>query len=237
LTISIGPKPPGNQGLVIQDPLVERAKMTSDRMYLLLTPYFRKKRMRHFLNRLKPGYDSKILDVGGTIRNWELIDTPFSIEILNLSLPEVLPSDNPRIKFVEGDGTDLHYRDHSFDICFSNSVIEHLGSYENQKKYAFEVSRVAEAVWIQTPARSFPLEPHFLFPFIQFIPNAWKKRIARYFTPWGWITRPSAEEVNAFVDEIRLLTYEEMQNLFPDCEIHVERFLGMPKAYIAIRDG
>jgi len=35
--------------------------------------------------------------------------------------------------------------------------------------------------------------------------------------------------------EIRLLTYSEMKQLFPDCTILKERFLGFTKSYVAVR--
>jgi hypothetical protein len=47
--------------------------------------------------------------------------------------------------------------------------------------------------------------------------------------------RPTSEDVSQRVDELRLLTYREMQELFPDCEIRRERFLGLTKSYIAVR--
>jgi len=55
------------------------------------------------------------------------------------------------------------------------------------------------------------------------------------FTIWGLITRPSKDYIMNFLKERRLLTKKEFIELFPDCEIMVERFLFMPKSYIAIR--
>ena len=45
----------------------------------------------------------------------------------------------------------------------------------------------------------------------------------------------SKEIVDRLVDETRLLDGREMRALFPDCEIHRERFLGLTKSYLAIR--
>ena len=41
--------------------------------------------------------------------------------------------------------------------------------------------------------------------------------------------------MDAFLNEVRLLKYGEMQELFPDCEIHCEKVFGITKSYIAIR--
>jgi len=57
----------------------------------------------------------------------------------------------------------LNYSDNEFDICFSNSVIELVGSFEDQRKFANEIRRVGRKLWVQTPARSFFFEPHYLY--------------------------------------------------------------------------
>ena len=140
-----------------------------------------------------------------------------------------------QFEFVVGDGCKLGYSDQSFDVLYSNSVIEHVGTYERQQAFAAEARRVGRAVWIQTPARCFLIEPHLVTPFIHFLPRALQSHLLRYCTVWGLMTKPSPRQVKEFLDEVRLLTYAEMQRLFPDCEIRREKFLGMTKSYIAIR--
>lgn len=78
-------------------------------------------------------------------------------------------------------------------------------------------------------------EPHLLTPLVHFFPRAIQARLLRYFTVWGLMTKPSRAMVREFLDETRLLRYEEMRELFPDCEILRERFLGMTKSYVAVR--
>ncbi len=80
-----------------------------------------------------------------------------------------------------------------------------------------------------------PAEPHLLTPFVHYLPRRLQSRLLRRFTLWGWIARPSPEQVERFVRDTRLLTHREMQSLFPDCEIRRERFLGFTKSYVAVR--
>ena len=110
---------------------------------------------------------------------------------------------------------DLPYADGTFDIAFSNSVIEHVGTWKRQQQFATEARRVARKLWIQTPARIFPLEPT-LAPFIHWLPRSIRKRMVRNFTVFGWLDRPNPEQVEALLNEIRLLSKAEMQSLFPD---------------------
>jgi hypothetical protein len=193
--------------------------------------------MARFVQTIAPQSSDKILDVGGTIFNWNLIDYKNDVVILNILEPDNTGAQIPgNFSFVTGDGTALKYADREFDICFSNSVIEHVGSLENQQRFAREMCRVGKKIWIQTPARSFFFEPHFLTPFIHWLPKDYQKKIARYFTVWGWIARPSQDYIDNFVDETRLMTYEELQEIFPDCIIQKEKFLFLTKSYLIIKE-
>jgi hypothetical protein len=136
---------------------------------------------------------------------------------------------------VQGSGAKLDFADHSFDIAFSNSVIEHVGTLDAQRAFAEELRWVGRQVWVQTPARSFFFEPHLLALFIHFLPLSWQRRLVRNFSLWGWLTRPSQASVDRVLRELRLLDYATFRALFPDCEIRRERFLGFTKAFVAVR--
>jgi hypothetical protein len=43
------------------------------------------------------------------------------------------------------------------------------------------------------------------------------------------------DAVHEIVDEVKLLTYRELKQLFPDCRIVKERFFGLTKSHIAVR--
>jgi hypothetical protein len=196
----------------------------------------RRKRCRLFLERMQPTADMKILDIGGTAIFWMMPEmSKLKALLMNIYQVKVPEAVSDRLEAVVGDATELSYNDDEFDLVFSNSVIEHVFTFENQKKMAAEIRRVGKDYWVQTPAKGFFFEPHFMAPFIHWLPPSVRKRIVRWATPWGLFGRPNKQRVSDVVDEIRILTKREVEELFPDAEIYVERFLGMPKSYVAIR--
>ena len=203
------------------------------RLYGRLNHRFRVRRMRRFVAVLKPTAGDRILDVGGTEGNWLLLEEPLVAHLLNIRPPT---RKLPGFEYSTGDALALPYPDRAWDIVFSNSLIEHVGTADAQRRAADEMRRVGRRLWIQTPAREFFLEPHYIGLLTQFVPPRWTFVAVRYFSLWGLLQRPSRDQVNDLSAELRLLRYAEMRSLFPDCEILIERFLGFRKSYIAVRE-
>jgi hypothetical protein len=178
---------------------------------------------------------TRVLDVGGSPWFWNEVRLPCRITILNLAVKPEVERFRDRYELVAGDGTRLAYADGAFDLAVSNSVIEHLGTWENQQRFAREIRRVARRLWVQTPAREFFIEPHLRAPVVHWLPRRVQRRLIRNLTVGGWLTRPAPARVEAFLDGVRLLTFSEMRELFPDCEIRRERVLGLTKSYVAVR--
>jgi len=176
-----------------------------------------------------------ILDLGGTANFWETMDFQDSDDV-HLVLLNVKPASHSKWQTLTGDARRLSgFRDREFDLVFSNSVIEHVGTFEDQQAMAREVRRVGKGFFVQTPNRYFPIEPHFLFPLFQFLPRSWRIFLVRRFS-LGWVPRlPDRESAARKVDEIQLLSGRQVRQLFPEAEIHRERFLGLTKSFIAVR--
>ena len=201
-------------------------------LYHLFARWFRSKRMRRFAVAFHPDRAEMILDVGGTEFNWALIDHSKNVVLLNLGIP---PIKDLSFKYLVADGRALPFPDQSVTIVYSNSVIEHLSNWENQQRFAAEVRRVGKRYYIQTPNRRFWIEPHLLTPFIHFLPQNWQKKLLRHFTLWGWLTHPSKQQVERFLEEIRLLSRDELTTLFPDGVLWEERFFVWIKSFIVCK--
>jgi len=196
---------------------------------------FREKRFMFFkglLNKVSSDQPIRILDIGGTESYWErmkMVDNhQVHITLLNLYDIEVK---NKNFSSVVGDACSMpQYSDREFDIVYSNSVIEHLFTKDNQVKMANEVRRVGKNYYIQTPNYYFPIEPHWLFPFFQFFPKPLRVALTRNFSLGNYKKSPTWEKAIERVEEVKLLTAKEMNDLFPEGEIYMEKFLGMTKS-------
>src|SRR5690606_19913239 len=196
---------------------------------------FREKRFAFFkglLQTLPQDKTIQILDIGGTESYWNRMkfvnNEHVHITLLNLYKVEV---SYPNFTSVVGDACCLlEFRDGQFDIVFSNSVIEHLFTKENQKKMADEVRRVGKNYYVQTPNYYFPIEPHWLFPFFQFLPFRVKVEMTKSFNLGNYPKAPDEEMAVQRVNEVKLLTEKEMKELFPGGKVYLEKFLGLTKS-------
>lgn len=178
----------------------------------------------------------RIIDVGGTNTFWEQRGwagrEDVEITLVNLEAEE---RRHENIVTTAGDATDLaEHADDSFDVAFSNSVIEHLFTFENQSRMASEIRRVAPAYWVQTPNFWFPIEPHFLVPAWHWLPEDARVAILRR-RGVGWAGRcPDPAHARRVVEEHRLMRRAELARLFPDAQIVGERIGGVVKSWTAI---
>ena len=185
---------------------------------------FRARRRRLFSTMVPTPTYGRILDLGcgNSQHAW------FS------GVPDVIGFDlncgeRPYPLFVCGDAAALPFSNKSFDLLFSNSLLEHLPTWELQKRCANEIKRVAFRYWVQVPHRHFPVDPHYLIPFFQYLPEKAMRRWARHF-PLGWHQR------NTYFECVNCLTYKQMSDLFPDAQIIREKVGLLTKSLIAFRD-
>jgi len=215
-----------------QSRLASHTSMTVHSVYEVFSRHFRLKRMTQFVELFKVTSQTRILDVGGHIGIWAHLSFSPKLTLLNLSPAR---TGTVNIRCVVGDARTAPFERDAFDVVFSNSVIEHLRTWEHQRSFAREIARLGGGYYVQTPNRWFPVEPHLLTPFIHFLPKIWAIHLLRNCTLWGLIARPSRQQCQDFLDEVRLLSEREMEVLFPDATILQERFLGMKKSLIAVR--
>ena len=194
----------------------------------------REKRHRLFLNFCSE-FESpvKVIDLGGSDYYWKNLPGAeierFRITIVNKDDQ----SEGLNINFIKHDVRDLSFiKDKEFDIVFSNSLIEHISNDEELKKLADEIRRIGKKYFIQTPNYYFPVEPHFLFPFFQFLPENIKVNLAMKHS-LGWFEKQTdIDKAKEIVNSVRLLKEKELRVLFPGCKIYKEKYFLLNKSFI-----
>jgi hypothetical protein len=194
--------------------------------------FFRPKRMRQLVLLFSVSKNTTVLDVGGFYKNWSYLEDTPQLTLINLGpRPELLPVE---VKYVRGDARKLPFADKSFDVVYSNSVIEHVGCRSDQEEMAKEMIRVGKGYYCQTPNYWFFVEPHFLAPIIHWLPIRIRGLFGKCFSLWGLVTKNSLQKSNELAKSIRLLKRYEMLRLFPDAQLINEFFLGFIKSFVAV---
>lgn len=180
----------------------------------------------------------KILDIGGDIAYWKNIgwqNKKSQIYLLNLYPNSIDEKDSAHFHSLVGNALEMPFRKGEFNLIFSNSVIEHVGTYENQQKFADAVKQLSDKYIIQTPSLWFPLEPHSLIPFFQFIPHRLRALLIMIFPINYFPKKATYAEALTVSYSTLMFTKKRFRKLFPEAEIHVERLFGIPKSYTAVR--
>jgi len=203
--------------------------------FAALSARFRRRRMQAFARRFALTGETRVLDIGGTPECWDLISERPRVTLLNM--PRAAGEVGEGIAWVAGDGRLLPFRDRSFDVVFSNSVIEHVGDLESQRRFAREVARVGRAWWVQTPNRWFPIEQHLLTPIVHWLPRSWQRRLMPRLNFWQWLVAVSEDRrqfyIEHYLTDVRLLDAAGLRALFPNANILRERFCGITKSLVA----
>ena len=204
--------------------------------------WFRMRRIRFFKAMINQVLLEKrtcnILDVGGVSEYWTTFGQDLDWSRVHVCLVNLTATKTgrPEILSVAGDARRMKdFQDLSFDLVHSNSVIEHVGRWDDMAAMAEEIRRLAPRYFVQTPYFWFPIEPHARFPFLHWMPESWRYRILMSRTCGFWQKQPDVGSATKAVQSAVLLDKRQMQFLFPDGKIVPEHFLGFTKSLIAIR--
>ncbi len=175
----------------------------------------RERKLELFLDELRPTAETTVLDVGADELGFgegdgcatmnffeERYPWPERITALGLHDGSGFRSRYPQIPYVQGDACALPFADASFDIVFSNAVIEHVGGRDRQRRFVSEALRVGRRVFITTPNRRFPVEVHTRLPLVHWLPDTVAHPLYR---------AVGKEEAT----ELELLTRRSLTALFP----------------------
>jgi len=130
----------------------------------------------------------------------------------------------PQPQYAQFDGCALPFPDQSFDLAFSNAVIEHILGPGRQEKFAQEMMRVGKSWFVTTPNFWYPFETHHHLPFFQFLPLPAQMQYNRLL---------GTHIPKGTVQELGLLSARQMQRLFPTGQIAKVRVTFWPETLVA----
>lgn len=175
----------------------------------------RSRRHERFFRRGGAGPDARILDIGCGQLGLRALEPGLDITGVDI----VARPDYPGPFVLADPAEGLPFPDGAFDLAYCSSVIEHVPP-QRREAFAAEVRRVARGWLVQTPARSFPIEPHALLPFAHWLPGRLRRRYWRLGAGGRW-------------DEVRLLSKAELTALFGPPER--ERLGPLTKSWVSVR--
>jgi hypothetical protein len=220
-THAMAPEPEMGQGL--------KWRLTSR-----FTARSRRKRLNQFFRIVQPKLTDRVLDVGVIDSAWRssnFLESQYPWpERITAVAPEAMPTFErtfPAVRFVVADGRSLPFDANSFDIGFSNAVIEHVGSRDDQKRFVEELVRTCRTVFVATPNAGFPVDPHTLLPFVHWLPRPIRHRLLRWTGNGSWASE-------AALNPLRAATFRAM--FPPECDVRIDRqrVFGLTTVLVAI---
>lgn len=205
----------------------------------LISKRNRTKKYHRFLNLIKPKQEDIILDVGfndtehSSVDNFLEKNYPYldKITALGVESDSIFKKNYPLVNTVIYDGSIFPFKNKSFDIGWSNAVIEHVGDRSKQLLFLTEIYRTCKTVYMTTPNRYFPIEVHTRIPLLHWLPKNIFDKLLSY-TPKKW----------ASGDYMHLLSYNQIVILMKEAnitnyKIYRNRFCGFTMDFsIVIRN-
>ena len=190
--------------------------------------------MERFLDLVQPKPTDVVLDVGVTDTAWRSSNFlesqyPWPAQITAVAL-EPMPMFErtfPEVRLVVADGRALPFEAKAFDVGFSNAVIEHVGSRDEQRRFVEELVRTCHTVFIATPNGGFPIDPHTLLPFVHWLPRRVRHVLLRWTGNGRWANEAALNPLRAGT----------LKSFFPpdsDVRVDKQKVVGMTTVLVAI---
>lgn len=189
-----------------------------------ISAFNRKRKWKLFLNRIRPIPATTILDVGFTEKEHSSVDNfierfypfPENITALGMEEPVTFSKRYPKVKALRYDGVSFPFPDKSFDVCWSNAVIEHVGNREAQLLFLQEIVRVSRRAFVTTPNRYFPIELHTRTPLLHWLPkdafDAFLRRTGREWATGTYMDLLSEGQLRGLLNRSGAKYYEIYSN-------------------------
>jgi hypothetical protein len=189
----------------------------------------------------------KVMDIGGTVAFWEdwwkLSECDgLHVTLINNHARDTTNKDRGStsllVENVCRDANSLTLAELcQYDLIFSNSFFEHLGSRDEQSALARAVAASGLPYFVQVPNKRSPVDPHHPFaPFFAVYPFWLRVNLLRL-SGFGGGRAASLGEARERERYYNPLGQADMRELFPDASIVIEKPLGIPMSILAFNSG
>jgi SAM-dependent methyltransferase len=179
-----------------------------------LAAHARARRHARFFSLTQLSEGARVLDVGCGQIGLRALEPRLDITGVDLAPRPDYPG-----PFVQADAAEgLPFADGEFELVYCSSVIEHVPP-ARRAAFAREIRRVGRGWFVQTPAWSFPLEPHALLPAAHWLPARLRRPYWRFGVAGEW-------------EEISLLKRIEVEALFGPAL--AERIGPLTKSWVCV---
>ena len=184
----------------------------------------RERKWKLFLRIVDPEPGHSILDVGFAEIEYSAVDNylersypyPEKITALGIVDSKEFQKRYPKVKTVIYDGKIFPFPDKSFDVCWSNAVLEHVGTREDQVHFLREIARVSDIAFITTPNRLFPMEVHTRTLMLHLLPkrvfDAYLRRIGKRWATGKYMNLLSGRQLKQLLSRAGISDYKIMKN-------------------------
>ena len=162
---------------------------------------------------MRPNPSLSLLDVGGSPGfggEFDRMRSQFGrVTVVNLDARTNRNLIARNVTVETADGCGLPYDDKSFDWAFSNAVLEQVGDFEKQRRFAAEIQRVARVgYFLSTPNRAFFLDSHTYLPFYHRLPASAQRIVVHV-----------SLGLMKHWEPLNLVTAKQLQRLFPGARV------------------
>ena len=199
-----------------------------------ISQYNRSRKYKYFIGNFSLDNTTTILDIGFTNNDYSeeanFLEKHYpyldNITALGIESDHIFKKLFPQVKVVLYDGSFFPFQDNSFDIGWSNAVIEHVGNRDNQIRFVKEMLRTCGQIFFTTPNRKFPFDLHTKLPFIHWLPKKYFDKCLIFFGQ-KW----------ASGDYMNLLTKKDIVNICKEAgsksfSIKRNRFFGFTMDFV-----
>lgn len=196
-----------------------------------ISAYNRRRKWMLFLQTIAPTPEMRVLDIGFSENECSSTDNfiekhypyPERLTALGIEIPVTFKTRYPKVTAIHYNGGIFPFEDKTFDVAWSNAVIEHVGDRDKQILFIKEIKRVSMKAFITTPNIFFPVEVHTRTPLLHYLP---KKVFDRYLilTGQGW----------AAGEYMHLLSHNDIKILLADAGISEYKIINNRLAGITL---